>query len=134
MSTSFCAAELRFKARRPCCTMPSSFHAPVACSSFDVGQAKKQQPADAEAGGFFRFAHGFVDRKVEDAGHGTDGSADAFSRANKERVYEVARIERSLADKRTELLSSAQPAHAIFGETHRKIVRQRAERARTASG
>ena len=35
--------------------MPSSSQAPVACSSFAVGQAEEQQAADAEGGGLFGF-------------------------------------------------------------------------------
>ena len=39
---------------------------------FGLGQAEEQQAAEAQAGGLFGFAHGFVHGEVEDAGHGAD--------------------------------------------------------------
>ena len=50
---------------------------------FGFGQAEEQQAADAEAGGFFGFANGFIDGEIEDAGHGADGAADALAGTDK---------------------------------------------------
>ena len=58
-------------AQRPCCTMPFRPGA-GALLILAFRQAEKQQATQAEAGGFFSFANRFIDREIEDAGHGAD--------------------------------------------------------------
>ncbi len=74
---------------------------------FGFGQAEEQQAADAELCGLFGFAHGLVDGEVEDAGHGADWIAHAFAGADKERIDEVAGLQRGLAHQRAQRLSCA---------------------------
>ena len=98
--------------------MPPSSHAPVPCSSLDLGQAEEQQAAEAEAGGFFGFADGFVDGEVEDAGHGADFAADAFAGADKEGVDQVAGLKDGFAHQGAHGVAAAKAAHPHLRETH----------------
>ena len=82
------------------------------------GQAEEQQAAEAEAGGFFGFANGFVDGEVEDAGHGADWAAHAFAGAEKEGIDQVAGVDGGLADQGAKGFGAAEAAHPGFRETH----------------
>ncbi len=98
--------------------MPLSSHAPVALFVFGVGQAEEQQAANAEARGFFGFAHSLVDGEIEDAGHGADWVAHALAGADEERVDQVAGLERGFAHQGAKRLGAAQAAHAHFRKRH----------------
>ena len=100
---------------------------------FCVRQAEKQQAAEAEPRGFFGFAHGFVHREIEDAGHGGDGFANAFAGTDEEGIDQVAGVERSFAHQRAQRLALAHPPHAVGREGHELIVRQRSSEQRWAS-
>ena len=69
-----------------------------------------------EARGFFGFAHGFVDGEIEDAGHGADGVAHALAGAEKERVDQVAGLERGFAHQGAQGLSCGAGAACGFQE------------------
>ena len=92
------------------------------------GQAEEQQAAEAEGGAGFGFFHGFIDREVEDAGHGGDFLADAFAGAEKERIDERAGVEVGLADEGAQGRGAAETAHAGDGEVHAAILRRRKRR------
>ena len=65
-----------------------------------------------------RFLHGFVDREIEDAGHGGDFAADAFSRTEKDGCDEGAGVELGFAYKGAERWSGAGAAQAGGGVGH----------------
>ena len=71
-----------------------------------------------EAGGFLGFAHGLVDGEVEDAGHGADFVAHAFTGAEKEGVDQVAGIEGGLTHQGAKRLAAAETAHPRFRKAH----------------
>ncbi len=85
---------------------------------FFGGKAEEQETADAECGAGFGFLHGFVDREVEDAGHGGDLAANAFAFAEEERVDERAGMQVRLAHERTHRRRGAEAAQACRGEVH----------------
>ena len=82
------------------------------------GQAEEQQAAQAQAGRFFGFAHGFVDGEVEDAGHGADFAADAFAGTDKERIDQVAGLKDRFAHQGAHGIAAPKAAHPHLREAH----------------
>ena len=64
------------------------------------------------------FLHGFVYRKVEDAGHGAHFFADSRSGANEQWIHERFGREPGLADQGAQGFSAPQTAQAVGGECH----------------
>jgi hypothetical protein len=87
-----------------------------------LGQSEEEQAAEAKAGRFFGFLDCDVDRNIEDAGHGGDRAANAGSRADEERIDQVAGLKRCLANQGAQRLIAPQPAHACFRKRHGTIV------------
>ena len=87
-----------------------------------VGQAEEQEAANAELRGFFGFAKGFIDGKIEHSGHGTHRVAYTFARAEKERVDQVAGLKRGFANQGAQRFGAPQTTHAILRKTHGSIV------------
>ena len=67
---------------------------------------------------FARFLDRFVDRQVEDAGHGAHFFADALAGANEQRINERFGRKPGFADKVAHRLSTAQTAQAVNREVH----------------
>jgi hypothetical protein len=85
---------------------------------FGFGEAEEEEATDAEGGAGLGLFEGFVKREVEDAGHGGDLAADAFTGAEEEGVDEGGGAEMGLADEGTEGLGAAKTPHAGCGEVH----------------
>ena len=110
----------RLMARAAFCTMPSSAQAPVATSSFDSGRPKRMtlgMPSDFHLGALF---HRFVDRKIEDAGHGAHFLANAFAGTDEQRIDKAFGAEPGFANERTHRFGATQAAWTIGGEWHNR--------------
>ena len=82
-----------------------------------VGNAEKQDRGNAERMGARRFAHEFIRRKLEDAGHGVDGAAQFVpARANSGRTS-CSTLKRVSADEPPQRRRLPQPARAINGKS-----------------
>ena len=89
---------------------------------FFGGKAEEQEAANSKPGAGFGFLHGFVDREVEDAGHGGDLAADAFALAEEERVDERAGVQVRFAHERTHRRCRAQAPQPCRGKVHKYSV------------
>jgi hypothetical protein len=81
-------------------------------------QPEEKQAAHPQPRRFFGFAHRFVDRDVEDAGHGAHRAPHTPARANKERVNQVAGLNCGFAHQRAQGFAAPQAAHAHLRKTH----------------
>ena len=88
------------------------------------GQTKEEQAAEAERGAGFSLLDGFIYRQIEDAGHGADLFAYAFSGAEKEWINERAGMQMRLADKGAQSRSTTQTAQTRGWKVHASSLRR----------
>ena len=81
-------------------------------------QAEEDDAGNAQRLHLGALLHRFVDRQVVDPGHGAHFLANAFARANEQRIDEAFRAEAGFADKRAHRFGATQAAGTINWECH----------------
>jgi hypothetical protein len=87
-----------------------------------VRNAEQQQTADTQFSALGYLFHCFVDRKIEDAGHGADLAANALALAQEQWIDQRAGLQVRLAHERAHDRRGAQAAQACSGEFHNRIL------------